>query len=636
MKFFLKTVLFLLLILSFQRVKAQVEKADSLFLIASSTADDSLAAHCVYNGVISLLHYDNDRMRTSFITHAHHLENYPKLLAGCYQYLGWVCGSEGKYDQCAEYYDRAKKAYPDSTYAYQLQTDWSYFQYLQMDLTAAEKNAEEALAFFIEKETEKREFGTSITSCLITLGLTQNLQYKNIAKIQNSFEQAYYYAKRDLSDAWIIATLENLSYFHLTQGHYQLALDYLFEINKLNETNDRPPQIQATQFMILGIIYMDLDKYHQSLSLLNQAKTITIENELPTTNLIITTKIAELFLKQKDLPNAEKNIDYIEKNIIDFGSFISEMDLQVLLIKLAIERNHLKKAENHIERLLDYCDQNDLNGYRIERSLAIAKIAKKRKNFIAAKEECQKAIMLADPLKNLNFLSKSIQLLIDICEEAKNDNCLLTAQKELISLQDSLELTTAGKKSILQTIAQHERLLEQQKGEHQQENPKEESALNKKDWTLISLILLTFLVIIFYRIKIKALSQKSKKQAASKVQAEEKIQFLNQELSNKKKKQAMELREHLQIQQIPQSWEKVQMEFQKIYPNALKNLHDKHPTLTPNMVRHFICVRLSLSHKETANLLSISQDAVKKGRYRLKKAMKVESDQNLYDFLSNF
>jgi len=77
--------------------------------------------------------------------------------------------------------------------------------------------------------------------------------------------------------------------------------------------------------------------------------------------------------------------------------------------------------------------------------------------------------------------------------------------------------------------------------------------------------------------------------------------------------------------------------FEEAFNNAdkdfFKKVKKKHPKLTPNDLRLCAYLRLNLSSKEIAPLLSISPKSVEVKRYRLRKKMGLDSKVNLTDYV---
>ncbi|MFH2094391.1 MAG: tetratricopeptide repeat protein [Bacteroidota bacterium] len=78
-----------------------------------------------------------------------------------------------------------------------------------------------------------------------------------------------------------------------------------------------------------------------------------------------------------------------------------------------------------------------------------------------------------------------------------------------------------------------------------------------------------------------------------------------------------------------------QMHVEKVNHDYFFKLSQKFPHLTDNEKRLSALLRLNLSSKEIASLNNISVKAVEMGRYRLRKRLNLEQDDNLSKFLQN-
>ncbi len=84
--------------------------------------------------------------------------------------------------------------------------------------------------------------------------------------------------------------------------------------------------------------------------------------------------------------------------------------------------------------------------------------------------------------------------------------------------------------------------------------------------------------------------------------------------------------------------------FQKLFDETFDQVHDDfltrlkalHPELTPRELRLCAFLRMNLSTKEIAPLMNISVRGVEIGRYRLRKKLNLERDENLIDYLIRF
>ncbi len=62
-------------------------------------------------------------------------------------------------------------------------------------------------------------------------------------------------------------------------------------------------------------------------------------------------------------------------------------------------------------------------------------------------------------------------------------------------------------------------------------------------------------------------------------------------------------------------------------------LKNRFSDLTGTDLKISAMIRLNLSMKETANIMGVSSESIKKSRYRLRKKFNLEHEENLFDFL---
>lgn len=189
--------------------------------------------------------------------------------------------------------------------------------------------------------------------------------------------------------------------------------------------------------------------------------------------------------------------------------------------------------------------------------------------------------------------------------------------------------------------------------------------------TLI-LIALTLLLWRFYRIRVKRLLLEKSMQRVSLEKENERIrnESLETELEHKRKvvmSQALQLaqknesiielrkRIELEMKAAPsdaikktisiinsqvnsdKDWEVFKRSFESVYSNFFVKLKDQFHSLTPREMQLCALLRLNLSIKEMSNVLGISQEGVKKARYRIRKKLELtDSNENLSAFLMTF
>lgn len=83
-------------------------------------------------------------------------------------------------------------------------------------------------------------------------------------------------------------------------------------------------------------------------------------------------------------------------------------------------------------------------------------------------------------------------------------------------------------------------------------------------------------------------------------------------------------------------WKIFETHFDQAHQDFFKRLKVNYPDLTPNDLKLCAYLKLNLSTKEIAPLLNITVRGIEVHRYRLRKRLCLETDQNLVEFLMNF
>jgi DNA-binding CsgD family transcriptional regulator/cell division protein FtsB len=83
-------------------------------------------------------------------------------------------------------------------------------------------------------------------------------------------------------------------------------------------------------------------------------------------------------------------------------------------------------------------------------------------------------------------------------------------------------------------------------------------------------------------------------------------------------------------------WEMFEYLFDQAHENFFKRLKHDYPELTPSDFRLCAYLRMNLTSKEIAPLLNITIRGIEEKRYRLRKKINLQSDQNLTEFIINF
>lgn len=84
-----------------------------------------------------------------------------------------------------------------------------------------------------------------------------------------------------------------------------------------------------------------------------------------------------------------------------------------------------------------------------------------------------------------------------------------------------------------------------------------------------------------------------------------------------------------------EDWKLFLIKFEAKHTNFFKKMKESYPDLSNNDLRLCACLKLDMGSKDIASLMNISVRAVENSRYRLRKKLNLEAQQNLTDFIIN-
>lgn len=83
-------------------------------------------------------------------------------------------------------------------------------------------------------------------------------------------------------------------------------------------------------------------------------------------------------------------------------------------------------------------------------------------------------------------------------------------------------------------------------------------------------------------------------------------------------------------------WEQFASEFSSLHQGFLDSLITKYGSFTKSEIRLISLMKMNLASKDIADILNISPDGIKKARYRLRKKLKINSDEDIQGFLLSY
>lgn len=128
-----------------------------------------------------------------------------------------------------------------------------------------------------------------------------------------------------------------------------------------------------------------------------------------------------------------------------------------------------------------------------------------------------------------------------------------------------------------------------------------------------------------------------KNEVLEKLNAEISPLLKDNDLSEQIRKQLLTLRGSIRENEFwEKNWETFRQHFEQIHPLFFENLTKQFPTLTTNELRHCAYIRMNLTRKEVAQLMTVNVEAVKMARNRLKKKLNLAVEEDVSHFLMGF
>lgn len=116
---------------------------------------------------------------------------------------------------------------------------------------------------------------------------------------------------------------------------------------------------------------------------------------------------------------------------------------------------------------------------------------------------------------------------------------------------------------------------------------------------------------------------------------DQEINKINSEGENKAKLSS--LKNKLKIESSTDKfWDQFTHQFNETHSNYFKSLTNAYPDLSKNDLRLSSLIRMNLSTKEMASILNVTDEGIKKARYRLRKKLMLASDVNIEQHLMQF
>jgi DNA-binding CsgD family transcriptional regulator len=487
------------------------------------------------------------------------------------------------------------------------------------------------------------------------------------------FDSAYVAAKNE-SD--IAATAQSLLYMGICtySVSYGRGMDYatraMNEFAKLSKSD--PPEAakgRARCLTLIATIYSRQGKYTESIALSREALEIFLaENDTSDYPGLIYNSLgvaydrsgradsSEYFhrlalqvrTQRRDsvyLPSSLMNVARIEqknlnktvsKALIDQALSISRItenrqaEVSSLLglgdWTIAFEQND-KLAEEYFLQAEKITDGLSDKTYAINALDKLISLKKKQGHYETAIVYLEKKSQIIDNINDVEkqHILKSLELQFEVAEKDRKLT-LVQKEKELVTLTNYLLWVSIGflvvaaagtilflrrinkrDKQLIRTKEQLMQVLEKQK------QLREQHLQNEIEHKESQLSAMTFKIL----------------------QKNELFQELKERLDQEKNSESGDALNKILSRGLThdQEWSDFNLHFESINKNFYSRLKQAYPDISPNDLKMCALIKLNLSTKAMAGILNISPDSVKTARYRLRKKLQLNTEDNLTEFI---
>lgn len=405
------------------------------------------------------------------------------------------------------------------------------------------------------------------------------------------YQQGYDFAKKINNTYLLSNALSNLGNTHLKTKDYDAALTYYQQAQIVNDSLDNKLDVLKTNLQIAQVKYeqgLIKEAYQYNTKAYDMAKKLGFKEQLANSAALF----SAIAIQQKDYNLSIKK----SAEVIALKAYISKLELVDVYKHLTTAHEAIgnyKMALKH-HKLLKVTTDSFFN---VEKTKAFATMEAKfqnekisTENQYLKKEEVRKETII----QQRTWLAIAIGISLLLSSVLAWIFAQKNKQKQLINQLLSREVKAKNVK-IEQKNTQLEGLNENAKSL--------EKLVAEKDYNIVT--------------KTATLNKYNKQLE----QVEVDLSKLMQDASINNKKALHHLKRKLQAIQIKENNHLQEFNLSLINhdPIFFQKLVHQYPNLTQNELNHSAFIRLNMTMKEVADLMNITEDSVKKARYRLKK-----------------
>ncbi|MEL7835112.1 tetratricopeptide repeat protein [Fodinibius sp. Rm-B-1B1-1] len=494
----------------------------------------------------------------------------------------------------------------------------------------------------------------------------RELGYSN--SVKGNFEEALSHHQKGISQSQqigdtlgIISQLNDIGNLYKKQTQYHTALEYFFQALELSETQKLDRGIASIAGNI-GLVYFELENEKKAEEFYKRALEI---NQRMDNRHGMSINYNNLGLLYGDQGRYEQALKYHYEALEireELGYTIRIANSLNNIGRLHMQQENHEEAINYLNRALVMNNDRapDLTSIIHEN---LAKVYYSSAQFDSALVHAKKTLELSRDFGTQLGVKVGHDLLSDIYSARGNYEEAFRHQQKLTTVKDSI-LNKEKSQQINELQTKYETVQKEKEIALLEKENQRETLMRKAFLAgLVMISIIGFLIYNRQRLKINKNRTELENIRLKEKQLEKDIEFKNKqltthtlhlvqknetmkELKNKissirEKKGNGDLSKSLQKLRnlvdysfsLDEDWKEFRLYFEEVHTDFFDALKEQYPDLTPNELRLSALAKLNLSIKETATILGITPDSVKTARYRLRKKLDIETEENLTDFM---
>lgn len=464
-----------------------------------------------------------------------------------------------------------------------------------------------------------------------------------------------------------------LGNINLAQNNHIEALKLYQECLNISKDNNYKTLLPHL-YNNTGLLYKQIEDYDDAQSNFQNAYQLFLENGDEANSVY---PLYNISIIQSTIGNDEEAINgYL--NLVSYHlkteNWVSLASVYNSISEIYIKNEDYQRAQEYVEMALnaiedksDSFNSGPSSFYEASIYTNAAQLYFNEGNNELAKTYANKAIKLSkDNSYRLN-LTKSAKILGDLYNNVKQTDSSLKYYK--LYIEESKEYQTEyDVKQITKLKMQNE--FDDILRKNEIERIYKEASYKNRELKFIGLTvfagLLAIILILLYinqknknaKLKLKEenlelekkklnqdLQYKKKELASNMMYLMEKNEFITSiskkliELKPDAKKDNKDLIQQI-INEIRQNsstkiWDEFEVRFKEVHLNFYNELHKRHPDLTPNEIKICAFLRLNMSTKEISAITHQSVKSINMARFRLRKKLDIDRDENLIAYLNS-